>query len=191
MTDALIYVPQARKLGADAAKAAASWINANDPRYVLELLEAGDPLADEFLPATPELSGEWADDPTPLSLAREIVGEAFEDLSDETAGALQSTLADAWEAGVSETFESACEAELRKAAGIYSGAFALQLEFGDSAMRTLADVAGALQAVAAELEQDSESGIIRDANGNTVGRYAAGNAPRELYLDILRDVVAN
>ena len=39
-------------------------------------MDDGDPMADDRLPAYPTLSGEWADDPTPLSLALTIHGLA-------------------------------------------------------------------------------------------------------------------
>lgn len=114
---------QAYKLGAEAAEAAASWIvDGNTKREfipaVLELIEAGDPRADEYLPAMPSLSGEWADSPTPQSLAADILGADWDthgyNAPDFLAEELVDELADAWEQGVADTFESACEAELRR-----------------------------------------------------------------------------
>jgi hypothetical protein len=76
-------------------------------RRVLAMLEDGDPQAYDYLPNEPNLSGEWGDDPTPLSLARDITG--LEDPADE----LTSELSDAFEEGVRETFHESCERELR------------------------------------------------------------------------------
>jgi hypothetical protein len=87
---------------------------------VLAMLDDGDPQAEEYLPAMPNLSGEWADAPTPASLYEEIVGASFHDamndagLASETlVGLVADAIADAWEAGVSSTFEPECERILR------------------------------------------------------------------------------
>lgn len=71
---------EAYSRGVEAAKSAATWVlDGNTPgstyAHVLKLMDAGDPRVDEYLPASPNLSGEWADDPTPESLARDIVGD--------------------------------------------------------------------------------------------------------------------
>lgn len=104
---------EAYKLGVAAAEAAASWAadGNSDPaaiRQTLAMLEQGDPEAYDRLPAYPDLSGEWADAPTPHSLARDITGEP--DTSERVIGLLM----DEWERGVSETFEDACVAELTR-----------------------------------------------------------------------------
>ncbi len=101
----------AYQCGADAARAAASWTcdGNTDPAAaarVVAMLDAGHDISD-YLPAMPNLSGEWADDLTPLSLARDLTGE------DDPDPALIAELADAFERGVDETFDGACEAELR------------------------------------------------------------------------------
>lgn len=50
--------------------------------------------------------------------------------------------------------------------------FALTIELGNDTMQSGPDVAGALREVADRIEHDLEArGTIRDANGNTVGRY--------------------
>jgi hypothetical protein len=99
---------EAFRLGVQAAESAASWtVNGNTSSdhvvRVLAMLKDGDPVADEYLPARPNLSGEWADAPTPYTLARDITGQ--DSIADdwETVDAI----ADAWEAGVSETFQPA------------------------------------------------------------------------------------
>lgn len=99
-------------LGVEHAKNAASWLETDDPARLLELMDAGDPRVDEYLPAQPNLSGEFADDPTPLSLARDIIGreDEYAYYSEEI-----DELADAYEAGVSDTFMPECERILRAA----------------------------------------------------------------------------
>jgi hypothetical protein len=127
MPDTIITIPEhyttehereAYRLGADAALAAASWAadgNTSDDhrRAVLAMLEDGDPQAYDYLPAEPNLSGEWADGPTPTSLYGEIVGYNRGGGIDDPDGELTAALCEAWEAGVQEHFLDACEAELR------------------------------------------------------------------------------
>jgi hypothetical protein len=111
----------ARELGRETGKAAGSWAadgntTEDHARRVLELLEAGDPAADELLPARPNLSGEWADAPTPRWLFEHVTGLDAHAEGSWNADAYQAVLellCDAWEAGVDETFEDACVAELR------------------------------------------------------------------------------
>jgi hypothetical protein len=98
--------------GVEAARTAASWAadGNTDPRGILRVLamiEDGDDVG-QYLPRRPDLSGEWADDRTPLSLAREVT--ALDDPSPDTI----DELAEEFMRGVDETFEAACEAELRK-----------------------------------------------------------------------------
>lgn len=109
---------QARELGREAGRAAGSWAadgntSAERARKVLGMLADGDPESESHLPAYPNLSGAWADDPTPQTVAVGVLG----DLLDATGEDIDA-LASAWEEGVSETFESTCAAELRKALGI-------------------------------------------------------------------------
>ena len=97
-------------MGADAAKAAASWIvdgntDAAAIRRTLAMMEDGDLAVWDYLPAYPNLSGEMADDPTPRSLAAAL---GLEDCGGDELDAL----CDAYEAGVADTFETACEREL-------------------------------------------------------------------------------
>jgi len=49
--------------------------------------------------------------------------------------------------------------------------FTLEIDLGDDAMKTGADVASALENVARRVCQGADVGKIRDANGNTVGRF--------------------
>lgn len=75
------------------------------------MIENGDPRAEEYLPREPNLSGEFADDLTPVGLVRVVTGEHIDDIQPEVADAI----ADAYEAGVSDTFEPECERILRAA----------------------------------------------------------------------------
>ena len=120
MTDALTIptdaqIEEARELGRVAGRNAGSWAadgntSADHIRRMLQWIEDGDPRADDCLPTYPNLSGEYADDPTPQSIARDIIG-AHDDWYEPIDGA--DALADAWEEGVAETFMDACTAELR------------------------------------------------------------------------------
>jgi hypothetical protein len=109
------YEQQAYELGQEHARNAASWIidgNADQEHYlrVLALMESGD--ADDYLPREPNLSGEYADDLTPLALYDEIMGAPVgeDSLSFETDyGSMIDRLYNAYEAGVSDTFHAECE----------------------------------------------------------------------------------
>lgn len=108
---------EAHALGVAAAQTAATWtvdgdMSQKDIERRIEMLDAGDPAVWDLLPTMPNLSGEWADDPTPLSIARSVLGT---DVDDQDLFDVEAELADAWETGVAETFEAACEAELRRA----------------------------------------------------------------------------
>lgn len=109
---------EARLIGRDHGRNAASWIvNGNDDpevaRKVLAMMREGDPVADIYLPVRPNLSGEWAGDPTPRSLYEDITGGDAADATDEDLEAI----GDGYEAGVDETFETSCEAELIRFVG--------------------------------------------------------------------------
>lgn len=108
------WMSKAFNEGTDAAEAAASWIvdgnsDVEGARRLLSQLQDGDPAADDFLPARPDLSGEFADAPTPQTLFAAIVGRDPESIAD---GELMDALADAWEEGVSDAFTPACERQL-------------------------------------------------------------------------------
>jgi hypothetical protein len=101
--------------GTDAAEAAASWIVDGNTKTelipaVLAMFDSGDPGVEDYLPRRPDLSGEWAGDPTPASLVADIAGAEYAD-----SPVLADILADAYESAVAERFESACEEQLRGA----------------------------------------------------------------------------
>jgi hypothetical protein len=113
----------AYELGVEHARNAASWIIDGNTRrefipVVLEMMENGDPAADEYLPAMPNLSGEWADDLTPNRLADDIFGHGwcpdFYAPEGEDAERMDA-LCDAYEQGVADTFQPECERILREA----------------------------------------------------------------------------
>jgi hypothetical protein len=114
---------EAYELGRDAAIAAASWVldgntSQDHIRRMVAWLDDGDPRADEFLPAMPDLSGEWADAPTPRSLFEDITGlmrtrKRHSAMAPITRS--RTEIADAWEAGVDDTFMAECERILRDA----------------------------------------------------------------------------
>lgn len=114
---------QARAMGRAAGRAQGSWAadgntSAEHISRVLTMLEEGDPQAWDHLPRTPDLSGEMADDPTPQSLAADILGDP-DDLpadmleEDSVRAEVVEALEDAWEEGVAQTFEEECERTLR------------------------------------------------------------------------------
>jgi hypothetical protein len=119
------YEKQAYDLGVEAALSAASWAtdgNLSDDHYarMVAMMDAGDPALYDYLPTMPNLSGEWADAPTPISLYEAVTGLDHAE-EEERAGLAYETLigsqvdaiANAWEAGVSETFETECERLIR------------------------------------------------------------------------------
>lgn len=115
MLDLTKYEAKAYELGADHAKAVASWVidgntSQESIRRVVALLDDGADL-DDYLPRMPNLSGEYADDLTPAGLARAVTGLGGDDLTDDEVDAM----ADAYEAGVADTFEAECERILRAA----------------------------------------------------------------------------
>jgi hypothetical protein len=114
------WINEARALGEDAGRAAGSWAadGNSEPaacRRLLGMLADGDPEAFDRLPA-PNLSGEWADAPTPRSLYEEITGrDAHCDATwnADSYHALSEALCEAWEEGVAITYIPTCERELR------------------------------------------------------------------------------
>jgi len=165
----------AEELGRKAAKNQAGWLGQElaqgrilEPGELLERVrEDSAALYEVILP--PTLSGEWADEMTPLMLAREL------GLEDPESGAIRGLEAacEAWEDGVGETFEAECERLLELHAGGVAGivgTFRLELELGNAAMRTRRDVVRALHDAAELLQAGEDSAPVRDANGNTVGR---------------------
>lgn len=124
-TQRRIYLHAATERGKEAAETAATWASSGnhdraERTRVLAMLRAGDPQAYDYLPAKPDLSGEFADDLTPLRLFEFVVGRSVseEGLDFESGdGALLDAIADAWEDAVSEAFGPACEAELIELVG--------------------------------------------------------------------------
>lgn len=126
MQDIEKYEAAARDLGIEHARNAASWVvDGNTPqdaiRRVVKLLDAGDDLSD-YVPREPNLSGEYADDLTPIRLYEQVTGESHNAAEDAAGlgyetlvGSVVDALADAYEAGVSETFQVECERILRAA----------------------------------------------------------------------------
>ena len=139
------YLSEAYTRGKEAAEAAATWVvdgNTSEEhiRRVITMLDDGDPEAYDYLPNSPNLSGEWADDPTPNSLAYDILGDTCPQCgnagtfiepgigdgyvechcSDNDVPPVThdyrvvEAIADEFERGVDENFTLACEGELRK-----------------------------------------------------------------------------
>ena len=114
MSDRTPHERKAYEMGRTHALNAASWIidggdSTEHYRRLLEMIEAGDPELYDFLPNSPNLSGEWADDLTPLRLVTEIAGDEID------PDPIIDALAEAFEAGVDETFMDECERLIRSA----------------------------------------------------------------------------
>lgn len=127
MSDRTEHEQSAYDLGVEHAKNAASWIiDGNTKREfipaVLAFMDDDDPRADDYLPRRPDLSGEYADDLTPIRLYERITGKDHGD-AQESAGLAYETLVgsvvdslfSAYEEGVDETFGEECERILREA----------------------------------------------------------------------------
>jgi hypothetical protein len=94
------HLAHARYLGADAAMAAATWLEVSEADAQSILDDVDPEVMDRY--DGPNLSGEWADDPTPQSIAREVGANdgdiAFYgiDLLDDVATAWESGRDDVW-----------------------------------------------------------------------------------------------
>lgn len=104
---------EARRMGREDGLRAASWTwDGNTSREtaerIVKLFEDGDPEVYDFFYA-PNLSGEYADEPTPQSLARDL---GLDD-DDNRAEWLVDDLAAAYEDGASSSFWPAVEKAYR------------------------------------------------------------------------------
>lgn len=109
----------ARRDGRSAGENAASWVfdgNTSAETYarVLRGLEDGDPETLNVL-RVPNLSGEYADDPTPRSLAEDYGIEDRADLDADARADLEAEVADAWETAATDAFFYAVEKTARRA----------------------------------------------------------------------------
>lgn len=106
---------EARQIGEDAGISAAGWFfdgNTEREQYVAVLrgLMDGDPEVMDSLPC-PDLSGEWADDPTPASVLAELGLEEDFDGADEVLSAWEEGAAQ----GVTQEIERVCRLQLNLA----------------------------------------------------------------------------
>lgn len=62
--------------------------------------------------------------------------------------------------------------------------FMLNIDMRNVAMRSDEDVAAAIHEVARKVEESSQSGIVRDANGNTVGSYEVAHEPWPPHISL-------
>ena len=106
------HVAEARYLGHDAALAAATWVEMNeaDARSVLD--DVDPEVMDRYAP--PNLSGQWADDPTPATLHHEIVGRHI--TSDRDSNVAEE-IADAWCEAVDAAWADALQAHALRVLG--------------------------------------------------------------------------
>lgn len=121
------HLAHARYLGADAALTNVvdhHTMSESDARSILS--DVDPEVMDRY--AEPNLSGEWADDPTPRTLVREIVGAHSDDGDSCLFDDLEQAIADAWEEGRDAVWSDALQA---------------------TALRVLGDIARALEVEAA------------------------------------------
>jgi hypothetical protein len=126
-TQHLAWIDTATHMGREAGVNAASWVvdgntSAEHIARMVRWLDDGDSRAYDYLPQCPNLSGEWADDLSPISLYETVTGlshgeeEEAAGLGYETlVGSVVDAIANAWEEGVAETFQTECERILRAA----------------------------------------------------------------------------
>lgn len=109
----------AERLGQEAGHAAGTWAadgntSPEHARRVLAMLEEGSPESEAYLPAVPNLSGEWAGELTPATLL-EACGVVW--CSAELEEELTAALCEAWEEAASEAHAHECERTLRAVLG--------------------------------------------------------------------------
>jgi len=121
--DVEVWRAQARELGRDHGKAAASWVidGNTDHEHIarmVRMFDEGDPALEQYLPGYPNLSGEWADELTPDRLFEQVTGldaHAEATFNQDAYQTVLEELCGAYEDGVSETFQTECERILRAA----------------------------------------------------------------------------
>jgi hypothetical protein len=117
------WTQEATKLGREAGTAAASWVtdgNTSQEHYrrLAQMMDDGDPELFDYLPVQPNLSGEWADSPTPKSLFEDITGldaHAESSWSYDGYQTVLEAICEAWEQGCEEAFSHECERLVREA----------------------------------------------------------------------------
>jgi hypothetical protein len=100
---------EAKREGKRAGEAAASWFDPGDrrnARRLLEMLDDGDPRLDEYLPRSPDLSGEYAG---------ESMNEIL-DIDDDDDDDDVDEIAQIWEDAASTAFMRSIEKQIRSAA---------------------------------------------------------------------------
>lgn len=134
MTDEPIHILHAKYLGADAAMAAASWVELSESDATSILSDVDPQVMDRY--REPNLSGEFADDPTPASIAHDVGANdgdiAFYGID------LLSEIADAWEAGRDEVWGDALQAVALRILGRIDAAVRLEADL-ESRVRKLRD----------------------------------------------------
>lgn len=124
------YVREARYLGWDAGLASASWVemSESDARSVLD--DVDPEVMDRY--QGPNLSGEWADDPTPTSLARDI------ELDPEDSDAVDAAC-DVWQSAADEAYYNALEGCALRVLGRIDDALAVERRLEAEADRLRAE----------------------------------------------------
>jgi hypothetical protein len=117
---------KAKYQGADAAMAASTWVEGMSESDARSILIDVDPEVLDRYGSGPDLSGQWADDPTPDSLTAEILG------ADHYARAIVSDrIAEAFEAGVDAVWSDALEAHALRVLGQVDDALQAERQLED------------------------------------------------------------
>lgn len=108
------YEDQARELGREAARCALTWVELSvaDARSIVSDVDPA--VMDAY--EGPNLSGEWADGPTPDSIYRAVTGGEL-DLWPEDEAILRDSIADAWQEGVDEVWSEGLDRLAHKVLG--------------------------------------------------------------------------
>jgi len=105
------YIHTARYFGADAALSAATWIEGMSEADARSILDDIDPAVLDRYPE-PNLSGEFAGDETPWSLARDVVG-----WPEQPDAEMVDAIATAWEEGRDRVWSDALQAHALRTLG--------------------------------------------------------------------------
>jgi len=117
------YVREARYLGFDAGLASASWVEMSESDARSILTDVDPEVMDRY--EAPNLSGEWADDPTPTSLAVEIMGQDWGPGPDEQI-TVEDEIADAWSDAAGEAYSDALQGVACRTLGLVDDALRVE-----------------------------------------------------------------
>jgi hypothetical protein len=186
-------IDQAYRDGADAALSVVSWCEMSDQVAAYLIADDDiDPALEDMLPAEPNLSGEYADSPTPHSLASDITMHPWAELDASVIDALS----DAWEEGRDAVWRRALRAVAYRHAGDIGAALGLErqndrvahdgkakrvdLPHHDDAKSYRAFIYGELVAMAAPVVKSYWSDLYHDTTW--LNDHVSPTAPATFYF---------